>query len=598
LVATATHPRCTDLDALTWPDNISSAFDKQRFCDRFHATVQAVWDHFVNDETDGFQHHQAAFYSDCDLPAASQSDPNLTNACIIQHIVGYNSGVLGGQLPGQVQALLRGVAYDPGDGAPPYQFDPFLTFHLPFSSLFSLDPYTRLIHSDQDGIAAVAYSFSIDDKYGNFRDASSGFVVDAGGTTALDNKQPYDPYQQYKLNWGYNRDTFSLVTLQTGVDLGGVLPQLQTIATQQQNRPVLIKQGDRLAVLGHDSGGAWKLTNPLVTLDQLQALTHQTPDYQQVIDHTFGNSSIFPSTPLNVSAPNSQDIGTLDFDSTSGWLADLLYALIAQQNADIPVVGNWVSASVCGLDVPLNGPGSQRLPLDLHNGADAPCDIQLKDSFGGSMSLNLTPVAQQVVDTYTGSTVDVWGLPGGSTTSGDPPVTSNPQDRDFQTCQRNSSLPDLCSNVTVSATWAVDPLARDVVYMGLDPKAMPRVNINLRAAPKQPPDPTRVTWPPDATISTQPQSDGTVVVSWPAAHVGAGAHLQYLLYVKHGASWDPAPGCDQSTTSCRLTLGPAASLYVIAVNSSVSPPAQTPQLFGCYPAASQRGASAAAAARP
>ena len=137
-----------------------------------------------------------------------------------------------GQLPGEVQALLRGVAYNPQDKTQQYQFDPFLTFGTPFTSQFSLDPYTRLIHSPQDGVAAVAYSFSIDDKYGNFRDASSGFIVDAGGTTALQNKQPYDPYQQYKANWGYNLDKFSLATLDQSVDLANVQAQLEAVAKQ------------------------------------------------------------------------------------------------------------------------------------------------------------------------------------------------------------------------------------------------------------------------------------------------------------------------------------------------------------------------------
>jgi len=117
--------------------------------------------------------------------------------------------------------------------------------------------------------------------------------------------------------------------------------------------------------------------------------------------------------------------------------------------------------------------------------------------------------------------------------------------------------------VTLSATWAGDPLARDIVYMGLEPKAMPRVNVNLPAAPKLPPG--------------------------PAARVGNGAKLEYLLYVKNGANWDPVGDCDQSATSCHARLGTTASLYVIAVNTSATPPTQTPQLFGCYPSTSQCG---------
>ncbi len=587
---------CQDLDQLIWPENITASFDKLQFCNQFRATVQDVWNHFLTNDKDGFQPNQAAFYKDCGLTNVANPDENQNNACVIQHIVGYNSMVLGGRLPGEVQALLRGVAYNAQDGAQQYQFDPFLTFDAPTTSQFSLDPYTRLIHSTRDGVAAVAYSFSIDDKYGNFRDASSGFVVDAGGTTALQNKQPYDAYQQYKANWGYNLDKFSLVTLDPGVDLAGSASQLEALAQQKQNnQPFLIKQGDQLAVLGHADSTTWKLTNPLVTLAQLQGMARQeatdsrgqTHNYQDIIDHTFGSSSVFPSGTLNPSSPSADDISTFDFAAGSNWAGGqaILYDFIAQQGADVPSVGNWVRASVCGVDLPLQGPGSQRLPLQFDNNTYQPCAISVTDSFGDSLKFSLTPVSQQPVDSYTGSTVTVWGLPIGSMFSGDPPVSSNLTADDQRACQQASSLPDLCANVTLSATWAIDPLARDVVYMGLDPRDMPRVNVNLPPAPIAPPDPKLVTWPPGATLSTQPQSDGTVLVSWPAARVGAGTTLQYLLYVKNGTNWDPVAGCDQSTTSCRVKLGPSASLYVIAVNNAAH--TQTPQLFGCYPAGGQ-----------
>jgi hypothetical protein len=41
---------------------------------------------------------------------------------------------------------------------------------------------------------------------------------------------------EYKLNCGYNRDTFSLVTLQPGLELSTVQLQLQALATPNQNR--------------------------------------------------------------------------------------------------------------------------------------------------------------------------------------------------------------------------------------------------------------------------------------------------------------------------------------------------------------------------
>jgi hypothetical protein len=198
---------CTNLDALGWPDGITAAFDKNKanFCNLFQANAQAVWGNFYT----AFQKDQSAFYTDCSLTDANP-DTNLQNACIIQHIVGYNPNIGGADLPPmpdrpqRVQALLRSVAYEPNGNNQQYQFDPFLTFAAPYNSQFNLDPYTRLIHSPTDGVDAVAYSFSIDDKYGNYRDAASGFIVDAGGVTALENQRPYDPYQQYKINWGYN----------------------------------------------------------------------------------------------------------------------------------------------------------------------------------------------------------------------------------------------------------------------------------------------------------------------------------------------------------------------------------------------------------
>jgi hypothetical protein len=586
---------CANGQDLIWPDNITGAFDKEHFCQTFQTTARTVWTHFLTDPTDGYQQHQPDFIKDCGLQDISNPDQNLINACIIQHIVGYNSGVLGGTLPGQVQALLRGVAYDADGNGRQYQFDPFLTFGVPFSSQFALDPFTRLIHSNADGIAAVSYSFSIDDKYGNFRDASSGFIVDAGGTTALDNKQPYDPYQQYKMNWGYNRGVYTLVTLQPDLNLAVVEPQLEAFAEQNQNQAVLIRQADNLAVLGQTGDKAWKLTNPLVTLDQLRTLAKDIPEYQGVIDHTFGDSSVFPATALDLSAPNPTEIGSLDFDAPNSWPTFLLGDFVLRESAAIPPVGNWVSGSVCGVDVALNGPGSQRLPLAFQNGGYNVCTIKVIDSFGGSMSLDLRPPLQDSTDAYTGATVSAYGLPIGDTFSGEPLVTSTLSAGDLQACQHNSSLPDLCQAVTLSATWANDPLARDVVYMGLDPKAMPRVNVNLPAAPKLPPDAQQVTWPPDASISAQAQSDGTVLVSWPAARILSGARLQYLLYVRNGTNWDPVPGCDQTSTSCRAKLADNAQLYVIAVNNSGSPAKQTPQLFGCYPSSAQCGASAQSA---
>jgi hypothetical protein len=598
---------CANLDQLIWPDGITDKFKKQNFCNQFKATAQAVWDHFLNDSTDGFQSNQLAFYTDCGLYDPTQkipppNDPNLKNACIIQHIAGYNSKVEGGELPGQVQALLRGVAYDPTEGHQQYQFDPFLTFAVPYNSQFNLDPFTRLIHNKKDGIGATAYSFSIDDKYGNFRDASLGFIVDAGGTNALENKQPFDPYQQYKMNWGFNRDPFSLVSLASGVNLTNIQTQLQTIAQQNQNHPFLIKQDQNLSVFGHTADTSWKLTEPLVTQSQLQTLAEQEAErtnkathfYQDLIDYTFGSEkSVFPANSWNGNAGNPPSITVLNFDLASNWpnAQALLYSFISEQNADVPLAGNWVSANVCDVDIPITGPGAQRLPLKFANGTYQPCTITLTDKFG-DLTVKLTPESKSVTDYYTGATVQVWSLPIGQNFSGTSLTTSNLNPTDYQYCKDNSSAEvfGLCDNVNVSAVWSDDPLARDVVYMGLDPKDMPRVNVNFPAAPPNPPDPNQVSWPANATITFQPQTDGKVLVSWTAALVGdkpAGSDgsLTYPLYVQQqDGSWTVA-SCDQSQTSCSISASGSLRVYVIALNNKVSPPKQTTNLYGCYPAA-------------
>lgn len=173
----------------TWPSN-SAQFDKRAFCNAFRDTVQYVWD--LNDD----------HLEDC----GATIDPNM---CIIQRIVGYNSTVLSGKEPESVQAILRSVPYGKKGEALQYHFDKWLLFWAPYNSLFNLDPYTHLIHDDQDGVNAVAYSFSIDDKYGNYREKASGFIVDVGGDSLLLNKQYYDPYEQYFINWagGWNKAT-------------------------------------------------------------------------------------------------------------------------------------------------------------------------------------------------------------------------------------------------------------------------------------------------------------------------------------------------------------------------------------------------------
>jgi hypothetical protein len=453
---------CANLDQLVWPDGITGQFNKANFCSLFQANAKTIWNNFYT----AFQNNPSAFYKDCGL--SGSPDENSQNACVIQHIVGYNPKIAGVDLPPlpdrtqRVQALLRGVAYSPQDGSQQYQFDPFLTFTAPYNSQFNLDPYTRLIHSTTDGVGAVAYSFSIDDKYGNFRDASSGFIIDAGGTTALENKQPYDPYQQYKMNWAYN-------------------------------------------------------------------------------------------------------------DAGSG------------------IKNNWTKANICGVvDIPINGAGSQTLPLPFANGAYQPCKITITDASNNTMILDMTPESKQVTDTYTGASVTVSGLPTG-TNSGSPLITSTLSPTDLEDCKSKSAtlLYSLCDNVDVSAVWSNDPLQRDIVYMGLNDTDKPRVNLNLPAAPDL--NSGQVIWPYNAAITTQ-LNNGTALISWPTATVAANSQppLKYTLYLWQNNGWQPQNCADPSKPQCSVSssgLGQSASMYVIAINDSGSSPMQSTQLFGCYPAA-------------
>lgn len=610
-----------------WPDGIGPKFDRQDFCNHYLTAVKDVWVHFIKNSTEGFNDNSLDFYKDCGLYDPNQpnipppTDPtgNLKNACIIQHIVGYNSAVLGGQLPGEVQALLRGVAYNPKDGLNPankqYQYDPFLTFAAPYNSKFNLNPYTRLIHSTKDGIGAVSYSFSIDDKYGNFRDASVGILIDGGGTTILDNKQPYDPYQQYSMNWGYNRDKFSLLSVASGVNLANVQDGLKAIAANNNNQPFLIKQDQNISAFGHAAatGTTWKLTSPLVTLTQLQNAAQKektrgnTQYYQTLIDYLFGSSqitSIFPSSAWEGSSTNPA-LGLLDFDagtSDADWGVGqaILYSnYISQQNADIPQKGNWVSADAtkCGIPTPItiNGPGSQRLPVRLGQ----PCQVTLTDTYQENLVFQLTPVSNQVQDNYTGATVTVMSLPTGDQTSGDPATTSNLTANDLTFCQDKTTagrMTGYCNNINVSAVWSADPFSRDVVYMGLAPTDMPRVNVNLPNAPPDAPDPTAVNWPANAAVNFQVQNGQITQVGWTPALTGANQQLQYTLYLLTGRDsngnqiWTPqlcgpANTIPTSNTSCNISINQPASVYVLAQNITASPPTQSPNLYGCYPAA-------------
>ena len=242
------------LDCTTNPP-FSPVVDKAGFCNAFKRTLRFAWKAFTEQD--------AAGAKDCSALARS---PELFDQCIAATVIGYRidtthakdfatecktcpdapcpaSCTTEKQLNESVQALLRGVPWtskgspsecgpsvcpslDPAQCSPAkcvwtkteqtapdarlYHFDKFLHFWAPHDSVYNLTPYARVIHAN-DGLAAPgAYSFSIDDFYGNFGGPGTNLIVDIGGVSKLPNPEPYDPYKQYHVTVGEGWDHMSL----------------------------------------------------------------------------------------------------------------------------------------------------------------------------------------------------------------------------------------------------------------------------------------------------------------------------------------------------------------------------------------------------
>jgi hypothetical protein len=92
----------------------------------------------------------------------------------------------------------------PAPDAKVWHYDKFLHFWAKYDSVYNLNPFTRFVHNVEEGLAAPgAYSFSIDDFYGNFGGPGTGMIIDVGGTTHLPNKNAYDPFTQYFAGWQF-----------------------------------------------------------------------------------------------------------------------------------------------------------------------------------------------------------------------------------------------------------------------------------------------------------------------------------------------------------------------------------------------------------
>jgi hypothetical protein len=87
-----------------------------------------------------------------------------------------------------------------------WHHDKFLHFWAPYipPNPYNLNPYARFVHDrGEKGLAAPGtYSFSIDDFYGNFGGPASTLIIDVGGHSFVPNKEPYDPFKQYRASWG------------------------------------------------------------------------------------------------------------------------------------------------------------------------------------------------------------------------------------------------------------------------------------------------------------------------------------------------------------------------------------------------------------
>jgi len=182
---------CANVDNIAvWPKAGPAVFNraaKRRFCNTFQRTVRYVWSEFEQ------------------TSCTDVVNPAQRDQCLTARIIGYDSKA-GGQKNESVQALQRGLPWT--SVAPRYQDDKFMLYWAPRTSIFNLNPYANLIHNTLD--VPGAYSFSIDDRYGNFGGKGSGLLIDVGGTSILPNKDPFDPYAKFSVGLAPGWDLIEL----------------------------------------------------------------------------------------------------------------------------------------------------------------------------------------------------------------------------------------------------------------------------------------------------------------------------------------------------------------------------------------------------
>jgi hypothetical protein len=189
---------CANFAAIpTWPSG--SSLDKQHFCSMFESTVRSVWNGF-KDSPNVIDPKTKEV-----TPGCISFNGAAKDRCTVDSIVAFKSTDKG-LLNEQVQSLLRNVPYGTFDETR-WSFDKFILFWAPYESPFNLFPYARLVHNAVDGVNAPgAYSFSIDDKFGNFGGLGSGILVEVGGNTHLLNQDPYDLWEQFRVSFGKGWD--------------------------------------------------------------------------------------------------------------------------------------------------------------------------------------------------------------------------------------------------------------------------------------------------------------------------------------------------------------------------------------------------------
>jgi hypothetical protein len=194
---------CANLAAIdSWPGN-NQAFNKAGFCRAFRQSVIFAWNIFYNSQNQVDGNGKPIPFTGCVNYSGVARDQ-----CTVDAIIGFKSADKG-VLNETVQALMRSVPYGPM-GQIRWSFDKFILNWAPYNTVFNLFPYTRLVHNATDGLDAPgAYAFSIDDRFGNYQNRASGFLIDVGGSAKLLNQTPYDFWEQYRVAFaaGWNHAT-------------------------------------------------------------------------------------------------------------------------------------------------------------------------------------------------------------------------------------------------------------------------------------------------------------------------------------------------------------------------------------------------------